>query len=272
MKKPLRAPKVSARRRGEELAVDEIGHYGRFERQGTLYKSVGKFFGSETKFFVQLRTIGQTTVHHRHNIGLRADANLLFGIRGVGCCANRVDTAHNLLEERIAQPAFFHGQANFKIVARLQRAFEFEFGLRHDNVDAAAVKIGKLYAARFDELVPACFEIVEVVGIVHNALNVAFIIANAHGKRKNEIHDNSIYNGLIGRKKQGTFARKLGTFSEKRPTFLRYARSFGRLIASLYRKWGLLRCFWLAAMGHIRTIFAPSVFGVPRKTLFSASA
>lgn len=32
MKKPLRALKVKAPRRGKELLIDEIGHYGRLHR------------------------------------------------------------------------------------------------------------------------------------------------------------------------------------------------------------------------------------------------
>ena len=55
------------------------------------------------------------------------------------------------------------------------------------------MQVCKFYAARFDELVATHFEIVQVVGIVHNALNVAFVVANTHREGENEFHVVSFY-------------------------------------------------------------------------------
>ena len=69
--------------------------------------------------------------------------------------------------------------------------------------------------------------------------------------------------GYVG-KNRGVLRESWGVFL-KRPTFLRFARSSGRLIASLYRKLGLLHCFCLAAMEHIRRVFVPTAFDEKHK-------
>ena len=48
---------------------------------------------------------------------------------------------------------------------------------RHHGINASRVKVGKAYPACAEKLVTGMFGVVLVVGIIDNALKVAFVIA-----------------------------------------------------------------------------------------------
>ena len=145
-------------------------------------------FGRQTKFFVQFRAVGKASVDNRHNVRLRTDAEGFFGIRWVFPCSCSIDQAHNVLVEHVAQAVFLHREAHFKPVARAERSFEAHFQIGDHDVNAAFVEFGKFDTFGFYKLMAACLGVVLIDGIVDDALEVAFVVANAHFVNKNRLH------------------------------------------------------------------------------------
>ena len=54
--------------------------------------------------------------------------------------------------------------------------------------------------------------IMQVISIVYNTLNIAFVVANAHGEGEYEIHNKRIYNERVMLEKAGEFCAKVGDF------------------------------------------------------------
>lgn len=144
--------------------------------------------GSESEFLVEFGAVGESSVYNCDDVGFGTHAKPLLGIRRVSLGADGIDNTHDVLVENVAQTAFLHAQTHFEVIARSQGGFEAHFEIGHDHVDAAVVQFGKLYAFCLDEFVTAVFGVVLIDGIVDNALNVAFVVANAHFENKNGFH------------------------------------------------------------------------------------
>lgn len=95
-----------------------------------------------------------------------------------------VGQAVEVVIEHVFQSVFAQGYFRHKAVAASQGELELHFHTGHYGVDAAGVKVGKTDAAGAEELMPGVFGVVLVVGVVDNALQVAFVVAYFKGEFK----------------------------------------------------------------------------------------
>ena len=96
--------------------------------------------------------------------------------------------AHNVLMENIAKALFFESKTNLEFIAGPERCFEAHVELCHYHVDAAFVEVGEFDAEGSNEAASAVFVVVLINCIVHDALDVAFVVAHHHGEGKNRLH------------------------------------------------------------------------------------
>lgn len=149
---------------------------------------VALFCGSQSKLFVQFGAVGQAAVDNRDDVGFGTYAQGFFGVSGIFLGALWIDKAHNVLVENIAQAVFLHQEAHFKPVAGAEGGFETHLQIGDHHIDAAVVEFGKFDTLGFDKLVSASLGVVLVHSVVDDALEVAFVVANAHFVNKNRLH------------------------------------------------------------------------------------
>lgn len=142
----------------------------------------------EPKLFVEFGAVGEAAVDNGDDVCFGTNAEGFFEVRRVFFGTDGVDEAHDVLVEGVAKAVLFEFEAHLKMVARTERGFETHFEVGDHDVDAAVVEVGKLDATRFDEFVAAVFGVMLVDGVVDDALEVAFVVTNAHGVGEGDFH------------------------------------------------------------------------------------
>ena len=71
------------------------------------------------------------------------------------------------------------------MVAASQRMFVFDLYFRHERIQSLLVYLSEVFAERFQIFMTRMFHIVLVIGIVHHALQVAFVVAHLHLQLEN---------------------------------------------------------------------------------------
>lgn len=142
----------------------------------------------EPKLFVEFGAIGETAVDNGNDVCFGTNAEGFFEVRRVFFGADGVDEAHDVLVEGVAEAVLFEFETHFKVVARTEGGFEAHFKIGYNDVNATVVEIGKFDVARFDEFVAAVFGVVLVDGVVDDALEVAFVVTNAHAVGESDFH------------------------------------------------------------------------------------
>ena len=90
--------------------------------------------------------------------------------------------------EDIAKTLFFERKTDLKLISWTERCFETHVELCYYHIDAAFMKIGEFDAERCDEAASAMFVVVLVNCVVHDALDVALVVAHHPGESKNRLH------------------------------------------------------------------------------------
>ena len=121
---------------------------------------------------VQFRAFGQAAVHKADGFDGGADNGLV------------VRQAEDVLHENVFDALLTQGEARHETVAAAQRRFERHLQTRHDGIRALLVQGGEADALGTQKLVARMLDVVLVVGIIHDALKVAFVIAHLHFQRK----------------------------------------------------------------------------------------
>lgn len=125
---------------------------------------------------VVILAVGQLAVYYAHKVYRTLEAELV--VRG----------AVDVLLEHVAQPFFPYVEARVELVVAPQRCLELEVHACHDGVDAAAVHLGEAEPALLKEQVAGMLGVVQVVGVVDYALDVALVVADHHPRSENIIH------------------------------------------------------------------------------------
>lgn len=121
---------------------------------------------------VQFCAFGKAAVDEADRFDGGADNGLVVG------------QAEDVLNEDVFDALLAHGKARHETVAAAQRRFERHLQTRHDGIRALLVQGGEADALGTQKLVACVFDVMLVVGIVHDALKVAFVIAHLHFQRK----------------------------------------------------------------------------------------
>ena len=91
-----------------------------------------------------------------------------------------VGQTENVLIEHIFNTFFFQIELGHEFVTAAQRSFERHGEPRHYRVHSFFVQACETDPHRCEKLMARMFQIMLIVGIVHNTLQVAFIIAYLH--------------------------------------------------------------------------------------------
>ena len=91
-----------------------------------------------------------------------------------------VRQAEYVLIKHVFDAFFLNAQLADKAVSAFQGRFESHVQPCHYRIYSLRVQVGKTDALCEQELVPGVFDIMLVVGIVYDALQVAFIVAYLH--------------------------------------------------------------------------------------------
>ena len=89
-----------------------------------------------------------------------------------------VGLAKDGLVEDVADALLLGSQTAHILVAGTQRHLVFDFEPRHHHIDARLVQLGETYTPPDNVKVSRMLHVVLVVGIVYNALNITFVIAD----------------------------------------------------------------------------------------------
>lgn len=99
-----------------------------------------------------------------------------------------VGQAEYVLHEHILDALLAQRQPRHERVAAAQRQFEGHVEPCHHGVDAPVVQVGETHAVRPQKFMARVFDVVLIVGIVHDALKVAFVVAHLHRQFEDIVH------------------------------------------------------------------------------------
>ena len=87
--------------------------------------------------------------------------------------------------ENISYALLLQPQTREEFIIALQRNLVLQVHSRHHSIHAFVVHFGKAEAAFLQKEMAGMFHVVQIVGIVHDALNIALIIPYFHLRLKN---------------------------------------------------------------------------------------
>ena len=120
--------------------------------------------------------MGQPAVNKAYKVNHSLEAQLVVG------------GAVDVLVKDVAQPFLLQVDARQKLVVTPQRRLELQIHPCHDGINAAAVHLGEAEPALLKEQMACMLGVMQVVGIVDNALDVALIVADHHPRSENIVH------------------------------------------------------------------------------------
>ena len=91
----------------------------------------------------------------------------------------------DVLMENISYALLLQPQTREEFIIALQRNLVLQVHSRHHSIHALVVHFGKAEAAFLQKEMAGMFHLVQIVGIVHDALNIALIISYFHLRLKN---------------------------------------------------------------------------------------
>ncbi len=86
----------------------------------------------------------------------------------------------DVLMEDVSHALLLQPQAREEFIIALQRNLVLQVHSRHHGIHALIVHFGKAEAAFLQEEMAGMLHVVQIVGIVHDALNIALVIAHLH--------------------------------------------------------------------------------------------
>ena len=90
----------------------------------------------------------------------------------------------DVLMEDISHALLLHPQTLEEFVIASQRNLVLQVHSRHHSIHALVVHFGKAEAAFLQKEMAGMFHVVQIIGIVHDALNIALIISYFHLRLK----------------------------------------------------------------------------------------
>ena len=86
--------------------------------------------------------------------------------------------------ENISHALLLQPQTREEFIIALQRNLILQVHSRHHSIHALVVHFGKAEAAFLQKEMAGMFHVVQIIGIVHDALNIALIISYFHLRLK----------------------------------------------------------------------------------------
>ena len=110
-----------------------------------------------------------------------------------------IRSAEDVLMEDVFDAILFEPQTRDELIVATQGSLEVELHASHHCVDTFSVHFGKRKATLLQKQMTRVLCVVEVVGIIDNALDVAFVVAHLHSGFKNVfIHLSFRYDVITG--------------------------------------------------------------------------
>ena len=111
-----------------------------------------------------------------------AQASIYYTYRFNRCLNNyfTITLTEYILIENILDAFFLHIQFREKLITAFQRCLESHIDACHYRIDPLLVKCRKTDTGRQQELMARMFQVMLIIGIIDNALQVAFIVAHFH--------------------------------------------------------------------------------------------
>ena len=135
------------------------------------------FLTGESEGFVILPAVCQLAVNEAHKVYHALEAELVVG------------GAVDVLLEYVAQPFLLYVEARDELVVASQRCFILQVHPCYHGVGAAPVHLGEAQSAPLQEQVARMLGVMQVVGVVYDALDVALIVADHHPRGENIVHN-----------------------------------------------------------------------------------
>ena len=120
------------------------------------------------KSLVEFVRIGETTIDDADSFDLGTNHDFVVGL------------AEDVLHENVLDTVFFYPKSRDEFVATFEWNLKLHGESRHDTVDASLMKFGEADVVGKEKFVTCMFDIVLIVGVVDDALEVAFVVAHLH--------------------------------------------------------------------------------------------
>ena len=135
----------------------------------TAHYSLYNFLLEERgKSLVEFVRIGETAVDDADGFDLGTNHDFVVAL------------AEDVLHENVLDTVFLYPKFGDEFVATLEGNLELHGESRHDTVDASIVELGEADVVGKEKFVTCVFDVVLIVGVVDNALEVAFVVAHLH--------------------------------------------------------------------------------------------
>ena len=118
------------------------------------------------KSLVEFVRIGETTVDDADGIDLGTDNDFVVGL------------AKDVLHENVLDTIFLYPEFGDEFVATFEWNLELHGESCHHTVDASLMEFGEADVVGKEKFVTCVFDVVLIVGVVDDALQVAFVVAH----------------------------------------------------------------------------------------------
>ena len=120
------------------------------------------------KSLVEFVRIGEATIDEADGIDVSTNDDFVVAL------------AEDVLHENVLDTVFLYPKFGDEFVATLERNLKRQGESSHHTVDASLVKFGEADVVGKEKFVTCVFDVVLIVGIVDDALEVAFVVAHLH--------------------------------------------------------------------------------------------
>ena len=120
------------------------------------------------KSLVEFVRIGETAIDDADGFDLGTNHNFVVAL------------AEDVLHENVLDTVLLYPKFGDEFVATLEGNLKLHGESRHNTVDASIVELGETDVVGKEKFVTCVFDVVLIVGVVDNALEVAFVVAHLH--------------------------------------------------------------------------------------------
>ena len=159
MKDPSSSPERGEKPSGWNNSSLLTAHYSL--KKNFLLKERGKSL-------VEFVRIGETAIDDADGFDLGTNHDFVVAL------------AEDVLHENVLDTVFLYPEFGDEFVATLERNLELHGESSHHTVDASLMKFGEADVVGKEKFVTCVFDVVLIVGVVDNALEVAFVVAHLH--------------------------------------------------------------------------------------------
>ena len=120
------------------------------------------------KSLVEFVRIGETTIDDADGFNLGTNHDFVVGL------------AEDVLHENVLDTVFLYPKFGDEFVATFEWNLKLHGESCHDTVNASLMKFGETDVVGKEKFVTCMFDVMLIVGVVDDALEVAFVVAHLH--------------------------------------------------------------------------------------------